>query len=92
MCYLALTNARGSALPCTEIQTQGETTTCFQQASCCELSQLFCLSASEQETGGLKQRPLPLPEDAPNEDLEITSHELEIYQHGSLNQILLFQM
>lgn len=80
---LALLNARGSALPCTEIQTQDETTTCFQQASCCEPSQLCCFSTSEQGTGGLKQWPLSLPEDASNEDIEIIHHEQEIYQRGS---------
>lgn len=80
MCYLALINTRGSALPCTEIQTQDETTTCFQQASCCEPFQLCCY---EQGTGGSKQWPLPLPEDAFNEHLKIISHGQEIYQCGS---------
>lgn len=92
MCYLALTNAGGSALPCTEIQTQGKTTAGFQQASCCEPSQLRCCSESELGTRGLKPYPLPLPEDVSNEDLEIISHELEIYQHSSLNQVMLCQM
>lgn len=51
MCDLALAIARGSALPCTEIQTQDETTACFQQASCCEPSQLS--AAFLQVSGGL---------------------------------------
>lgn len=47
---------------------------------------------SDLGTGGLKQWPLPLPEDASNKDLEIISHDLKIYQYGSLNQVMLCQM